>query len=43
MRELEYVGLLKHKEVTGADISPAGDTLAIGSYGEGWSYREAFQ
>ena len=43
MRELEYVGLLKHKEVTGADISPAGDTLAIGCYSEGWSYREAFQ
>ena len=40
---MEYVGLLKHKEVTGADISPAGDTLAIGCYMEGWSYREAFQ
>jgi len=38
VREMEYVGLLKHKEVTGADISPAGDTLAIGCYEEGWSY-----
>ena len=43
MRELENVGLLNHKEVTGADISPAGDTLAIACYGDGWSYRVAFQ
>ena len=43
MRELEYVGLLYHKDVTGADISPTGDTLAISCYGEeGWSYRVDF-
>jgi len=38
VREMEYVGLLKHWNVTGADISPLGDTLAIGCYNEGWSY-----
>lgn len=38
LRVLEYVGQIDHKEVTGGDISPAGDTLAIGCYGDGWSY-----
>jgi len=35
---LEYVGQIPHKEVTAAEISPSGDTLAIACYGEGWSY-----
>jgi len=38
VRELEYIGLLNHRDVTGADISPAGDTLAIACYDDGWSY-----
>jgi len=38
LRVVEYVGQIPHKEVTAAEISPAGDTLAIACYGEGWSY-----
>ena len=38
LRVVEYVGQIPHKEVTAGEISPAGDTLAIACYGEGWSY-----
>ena len=38
LQVLEYVGQIPHKEVTAAEISPLGDTLAISCYGEGWSY-----
>ena len=40
MRELELVGLLNHRDVTGADISPSGDVLALACYDDGWSYRD---
>merc|ERR1719507_2384776 len=32
VRELELVGLLNHRDVTGADISPSGDVLALACY-----------
>ena len=35
---LEYVGQIPHRKVTGADISPDGNTLALACYSEGWSY-----
>ena len=31
---------LPYKFVTGADISPSGDTLALTNYGEGWSWSK---
>ena len=40
MRQLELVGLLNHRDVTGADISPSGDVLALACYDDGWSYRD---
>ena len=33
------LGLLNHRDVTAADISPSGDTLAIACYDDVWSYR----
>jgi len=40
VRELELVGLLNHRDVTGADISPSGDILALACYDDGWSYSK---
>ena len=40
VRELELVGLLNHRDVTGADISPSGDVLALACYDDGWSYSK---
>ena len=31
--------MLQHRDVTGADISPSGDVLALACYDDGWSYR----
>ena len=39
-KTLEYVATLPYKFVTGADISPSGDTLALTNYGEGWSWSK---
>jgi len=39
-KTLEYVVSLPYKLVTGADISPSGNTLALTNYGEGWSWRK---
>ena len=36
---MEILGLLQHRDVTGADISPSGDVLALACYDDGWSYR----
>ena len=38
LQVLEYVGQIPHREVTAAEISPDGNTLAIACYSEGWSY-----
>ena len=38
---MEILGLLQHRDVTGADISPSGDVLALACYDDGWSYRYA--
>ena len=40
-RILEYVTTLPLMLVTGADISPSGDTLALTNYGEGWSWSKS--
>jgi len=37
---LEYVTTLPSMLVTGADISPTGDILALTNNGEGWSWRK---
>ena len=39
-KTLEYVVTLPYMLVTGADISPSGDTLALTNYGEGWSWSK---
>ena len=39
MRKLELLGKLNRRDVTGADISPSGDVLALSGYCRGWSYR----
>ena len=39
-RILEYVTTLPLMLVTGADISPSGDTLALTNYGEVWSWSK---
>ena len=39
-KTLEYVATLPYKLVTGADISPSGDTLALTNYSEGWSWNK---
>ena len=39
-KTLEYVATLPYMLVTGADISPSGDTLALTNYGEGWSWHK---
>merc|ERR1711971_259772 len=40
LKTLEYVVTLPYTLVTGADISPSGDTLALTNYGEGWSWSK---
>ena len=40
LKTLEYITTLPYKLVTGADISPSGNTLALTSYGEGWTWHK---
>jgi len=40
VRTMEILGLLQHRDVTGADISPSGDVLALACYDDGWSYSK---
>ena len=39
-KTLEHIVDLPYKLVTGADISPSGDTLALTNYEEGWSWSK---
>jgi len=43
VKTLEKITTLPYKKVTGADISPSGNTLALTSYGEGWSWHKPSQ
>jgi len=40
-KKLEYVTTLPNMLVTGADISPSGDILAMTETGEGWRWRKS--
>ena len=40
IKKLEYVTTLPNMLVTGADISPTGDILAMTKTGEGWRWRK---
>jgi len=41
-KTLEYIATLPYIKVTGADISPSGDTLALTNYWEGWSWTKPY-